>query len=296
MEKCANAIADWLVRCAMIDEEDKELYGYAAYSLILSISPLLLAIGFGIGMGRVKESVMITLPFMLIRKFSGGYHTKHAWSCMICSCLLLFLCITLSSYITAGWLLNFFTIGATVSLICFSPIQHENRVLDQEEGLCILHLGELASNNVVHDLRNGTEYTEPVKEMSDEIYLRDSFEKIARPVEYVCNCDPNFSISKGMPKSIFADQFGYDMQKDISEHMKEFYAGKINKDELNDYFEECCSSMRIYRTQQCQTSGQNDNDNEQIVGQMYEIFAKENLRVARDVNYLEGEKINLTCG
>lgn len=94
MEKCANAIADWLVRCAMIDEEDKELYRYAAYSLILSISPLLLAIGFGICMGRVKESVMITLPFMLIRKFSGGYHTKHAWSCMICSCLLLFLCIT----------------------------------------------------------------------------------------------------------------------------------------------------------------------------------------------------------
>lgn len=160
----------------------------------------------------------------------------------------------------------------------------------------ILHLGELASNNVVHDLRNGTEYIERVKEMSDEIYLRDSFEKIARPVEYVCNCYPNFSISKGMPKSIFADQFGYDMQKDISEHMKEFYAGKINKDELNDYFEECCSSMRIYRTQQCQTSGQNDNDNEQIVSQMYEIFAKENLRVAREVNYLEGEKINLTCG
>lgn len=133
MEKCANAIADWLVCCAMIDEEDKELYGYAAYSLILSISPLLLAIVFGICMGRVKESVMITLPFMLIRKFSGGYHTKHAWSCMICSCLLLFLCITLSSYITAGWLFNFFTIGATVSLICFSPIEHENKVLDQEE-------------------------------------------------------------------------------------------------------------------------------------------------------------------
>ena len=109
------------------------IYRYAAYSLILSISPLLLAIVFGICMGRVKESVMITLPFMLIRKFSGGYHTKHAWSCMICSCLLLFLCITLSSYITAGWLLNFFTIGATVSLICFSPIEHENRVLDQEE-------------------------------------------------------------------------------------------------------------------------------------------------------------------
>lgn len=84
-------------------------------------------------MGQVKESVMITLPFMLIRKFSGGYHTKHAWSCMICSCLLLYLCITVSSYITAGWILQFITMGAAVSLICFSPIEHVNRVLKQEE-------------------------------------------------------------------------------------------------------------------------------------------------------------------
>lgn len=133
MEKCAGVITDWLIRCEMVKESDKELYQYAVYSVFLSLSPLLLAIGFGICMGRVRESVMIIIPFVIIRKFSGGYHTKHACSCLIGSCLLLLLCIVLSCYIKCGIGFAFFTVGAAVSLIYFSPIDNENRVLSHGE-------------------------------------------------------------------------------------------------------------------------------------------------------------------
>lgn len=129
IEKCANTIADWLINCEVVKETDKELYSYAVYSILLSLSPLLLAIGFGIGMGCVGRSVMIIMPFVIIRKFSGGYHTKHAWSCLIWSCLLLVLCMVLSFHIKCGWVLALITVGAAVSLICFSPIDNENRVL-----------------------------------------------------------------------------------------------------------------------------------------------------------------------
>lgn len=136
IEKCANSIADWLINCEVVKETDKELYSYAVYSILLSLSPLLLAIGFGIGMGCVGRSVMIIMPFVIIRKFSGGYHTKHAWSCLIWSCLLLVLCMVLSFHIKCGWVLALITVGAAVSLICFSPIDNENRVLSQEECGC----------------------------------------------------------------------------------------------------------------------------------------------------------------
>ena len=136
IEKCANTIADWLINCEVVKETDKELYSYAVYSILLSLSPLLLAIGFGIGMGCVGRSVMIIMPFVIIRKFSGGYHTKHAWSCLIWSCLLLVLCMVLSFHIKCGWVLALITVGAAVSLICFSPIDNENRVLSQEECGC----------------------------------------------------------------------------------------------------------------------------------------------------------------
>lgn len=133
IEKCAEVIVNWLIKCEAIKGEEKELYSYAVYSFILSLSPLTLAICFGICMGCVRQAVLIVLPFMFIRKFSGGYHTKHLWSCLICSCVLLLLCMVLSVRIQCDWRFLVVTVLAIIGLICFSPIENENRKLDTEE-------------------------------------------------------------------------------------------------------------------------------------------------------------------
>ena len=113
-----------------------------------------------------------------------------------------------------------------------------------------LYIGALASNNVnniVNDAGKYDEYKEKVKDLTKEIQTRkDTFEKMAEPLVYVCDCYQKFNVVTGMPKSTFGDS----------------------------YFEECCTSMRTYRTSQHQTSGTNEADNTQIVSEMYEIFAK----------------------
>ena len=154
-------------------------------------------------------------------------------------------------------------------------------------------IGALASNNIVNDAGKYDEYKEKVKDLTKEIQTRkDIFEKMAEPLVYVCDCYQKFNVVTGMPKSTFGDSFGYDMQKDISSHMSDFYAGKVSRDELSSYFEECCTSMRTYRTSQHQTSGTNESDNTQIVSEMYEVFAKENARAASQANYQEGKALN----
>ena len=156
-----------------------------------------------------------------------------------------------------------------------------------------LHIGKLAINNVVNGSNQYVQYKEQVMDLAKEIASRkDSFETATKPLEYVCDCYLNYNIVTGMPKSTFGDTFGYDMQKDISSYMKDFYAGKISQEELDSYFEECCTFMRIYRTQQHQTTGTNAADNTQIISEMYEIFAKENARAARQANYQEGKEMN----
>ena len=156
-----------------------------------------------------------------------------------------------------------------------------------------LYRGTFASNNVVNDINKYAEQKEHLKDLIKEISSqKDSYETVTEPLEYVCECYKNYSIVTGMPQSTFADAFGYEMQKNISNYMKDFYTGKVSQEELDSYFEECCTSMRIYRTQQHQTSGTNEEDNAQIVSEMYEIFAKENARVARTANYQEGKAIN----
>lgn len=133
IEKSTVKIADWLIRCQVITEEDRELYEYAIYSIFLTISPLFLAIVFGYLFDAVWQSVLIILPFVVVRKFSGGYHAKKASICLISSSLLLVLCIILSFYVECNLLLLFIAILSAVSLMHFSPIESENRLLSRNE-------------------------------------------------------------------------------------------------------------------------------------------------------------------
>ena len=75
----------------------------------------------------------MVLPFMILRKFSGGYHAKKRWICTVMSGLLLFLCIALSMKVQFGKEIVISTVWASVSLSIFSPIDSENRLLDEEE-------------------------------------------------------------------------------------------------------------------------------------------------------------------
>lgn len=78
MEKCTDTVVNWMIRCNAINEADKELYKYALYSFFLLVSPLILAGVIGFGLGSVKHGVALIFPFVVLRKFSGGYHAKFA--------------------------------------------------------------------------------------------------------------------------------------------------------------------------------------------------------------------------
>ena len=120
MKYCTGKIVEWLINHDAIESDDKELYEYALYSLWLLVTPLFLAIIVGLCFGRVKEGIVIVIPFMLLRKFSGGYHAKHLWICLTSSTLLLSLCVIITAV-------------AGIGLGYFSPIDHENKRLSNEE-------------------------------------------------------------------------------------------------------------------------------------------------------------------
>ena len=126
-------IVKWLIKSEAIAEEDRELYEYAVYSLWITLAPLILAIVIGNFIGNLVTSIVLILPFMFIRKFSGGFHAKHASTCLCCSCGLLTFCFLIASEIRFHVLLCIITICAVFSLIAFSPVDSENRRLQAEE-------------------------------------------------------------------------------------------------------------------------------------------------------------------
>lgn len=133
MEHISNLLSGWLIRHNAVKSGDRELYEYAIYSFLISVIPLaifLLASGVA---GMLWEGILIIFPFMIIRKFSGGYHAKHVCVCMFASTGLLAICLYTAAYADSNWIMHILAVAAGISTAINSPIDSENRKLTETE-------------------------------------------------------------------------------------------------------------------------------------------------------------------
>ena len=106
MEYISRVLSGWLAQQNAIEPDDRGLYEYAMYSFLVSVMPLVIfLIASGI-VGMLPEGVLIIIPFMVIRKFSGGYHAKHAYICMTISLGLLVSSFYVVIHSECSWLFH----------------------------------------------------------------------------------------------------------------------------------------------------------------------------------------------
>ena len=132
----SSRIVKWLLRAGAISENDRELYEFAAYSFLFSLLPLVLAMLLGCVSGMMLEGVLMILPFMLIRKFSGGFHLQSPGVCFVSSTLLLSAFLFLIRLVIDEQRLIIFTclaLASTLQVFFCSPIDNEARKLSGKE-------------------------------------------------------------------------------------------------------------------------------------------------------------------
>lgn len=136
MHTLAAKVAQWLLKTGAIEENEKELYEYAVFSLLFSLIPLCLVMIIGGISGMFMEGILMVLPFMLIRKFSGGYHLDSSVVCFISSTLLLSMALALINIVASAGAYKLFLCAVAVSafqiFVC-SPIDSEARKLSEKE-------------------------------------------------------------------------------------------------------------------------------------------------------------------
>ena len=136
--KMSSAIAKWLLHAGAISESDRELYEYAAYSFLFSLLPLCLIVILGCITGMVIEGLLMILPFMLIRKFSGGFHLKSPGICLVSSTLLLSVFLFIIRLVIDEQqmiLFSCFVIASALQIFLCSPIDNDARKLNEKERL-----------------------------------------------------------------------------------------------------------------------------------------------------------------
>lgn len=136
IKKTSEAVALWLEKEGVVSNERRNLYAYATYSMLFGLLPFLFAIIWGIVFSMLKEALLLILPFMLIRKFSGGYHLDSPGHCIIFSNILIAVSLALIKFFFCNeytFTLTVLVISAVVSLCLLSPIDSEARRLSSKE-------------------------------------------------------------------------------------------------------------------------------------------------------------------
>lgn len=84
-EKLADKLALYLVRLRLVEESKTELYSYAINYLLLLIIPVFIFATFCIISHNILLGFVEIISFLLIRKYSGGYHFDSSSICLIFS-------------------------------------------------------------------------------------------------------------------------------------------------------------------------------------------------------------------
>lgn len=143
MEHILGLLSAWLVKNKAIEPNDRELYEYAIYSFLISITPLVIFLIASGVIGMWWEGILIIIPFMVIRKFSGGYHAKHAYVCFMASTGLLGVSLCIVAFVNSSWIIHILSCLSGISLAINSPIDSENKKITENEKMRYKHMTHL---------------------------------------------------------------------------------------------------------------------------------------------------------
>lgn len=129
-------IAKWLLHTGAISQENCALYEYSIFCVLFTFFPLFLTMLIGFFGGMTLEAFIFILPFIIIRKFCGGFHFKSSIACTCVSCIVLavFLWgIRIVMHSENYVLFSAMVVISVFFIITLSPIDSENRQLSKKE-------------------------------------------------------------------------------------------------------------------------------------------------------------------
>lgn len=136
MNYILETIVRWLERESAISSKEVPLFAYGLYSFIWGLLPVYIITVIGIMFNMLREGFLLILPFMLIRKFSGGYHFDSARLCFVATVVLLSIALRLAKLIIYSNQISVLTFLVLLSVVCIcicSPADNCARKLSRKE-------------------------------------------------------------------------------------------------------------------------------------------------------------------
>lgn len=127
-----------MVERGIIKEEEQEIYQFGIRNGMIILLNVLTAFLIGLITEKLLIVAVFTVSFMVLRSYTGGYHSDSRIFCYIGSNLVLFVPVyTEMLFVKTEDSILFILLAIAVSVIMiFSPMHSKNRKLDEAEQKC----------------------------------------------------------------------------------------------------------------------------------------------------------------
>lgn len=134
MDIISKRILSYAVSHGIIRDEQYEEYVYILTMLLNIFATDITLLLIGVLMNMTWECIAFWLVYMLLRKYCGGLHFSTSLRCYLSSCIMcpiVLLFIRFMPFNAA--ILTAITILAAIALFILSPVEAENKPLDEKE-------------------------------------------------------------------------------------------------------------------------------------------------------------------
>lgn len=134
METLSEKIIANMIKSGVSIEADREVYIYGLTQLFRTLLNVFSTVIIGFCMGKLIESIVFVICLMLVRSYSGGYHSDSPVRCYLISVIAII--IVLGSIELSIWNEYSSTLAMGVSmciLFLHAPIGHRNKSLEEIE-------------------------------------------------------------------------------------------------------------------------------------------------------------------
>lgn len=114
------------------NEEDNEIYRYGIEVIISDLLDILLIFFVAVIQSKIIDGVIYYLVFGHLRKFTGGYHCRHYYSCITMHVLLFLIYTLLNISNNVSFILG---VLSALAIILIGPVENMNRKIDEKDML-----------------------------------------------------------------------------------------------------------------------------------------------------------------
>ena len=130
----ANKVTNFLICKNSINDDDREVYQYGFEQLFSTVFNIVSMLLLGAIFGKIYQSLVLTLAFILLRTYSGGYHASTPLRCYCLSVMSISIALSVMKFVIVN---NYIYLGlwilSSLVIILFSPVDNVVKPLDEIE-------------------------------------------------------------------------------------------------------------------------------------------------------------------